>query len=80
MSNRISPQRLGGAEKRVVCGDAALKVEIRLKSQIIIIGDIAITRGQDHKLWLSHRRGERMALSKENKLAKVLEDFFWKEF
>lgn len=44
------------------------------------VGDVAISRLENGQLWLTYRGGEGMAVGKEEKLAKVLEEFFRREF
>lgn len=45
----------------------------------LIIGHVALQRLDNGQLWLTHRRGEGQAVNEE-KLAPLLEEFFWKEF
>lgn len=49
------------------------------KSPCVRVGNVSITEWPDGKIWLAHRNGEGLRTDAE-KLGKVLEEYFEKEF
>lgn len=47
---------------------------------VVQIGEVTIARLENGQLWLTHRGGEGMTVTKEEKLSKLLDEFFRKEF